>query len=89
MTDEEIVKVVRTLIGKVIPIADSNYDSLIKDNIDKQYNVISCLIADIGYMSCESYNSPYASEEVCGIEGIKILKSLKQEIEEYLEGVEE
>lgn len=88
MNDDEIVKVIRTLVGKVIPIADSNYDEKIKYNIEKLGNVISCLIADIGYMSCESFDSPYASEEECGKLGYRILKNTRNDIDEYLSEIE-
>ena len=88
MNDDEIVKVIRTLVGKVIPIADSNYDEKIKSNIEKLGNVISCLIEDIGYMSCESFDSPYASEEECGKLGYRILKNTRNDIDEYLSKIE-
>lgn len=88
MNDDEIVKVIRTLIGKVRPIADSSYDGKIKTNIEKLGNVISCLIADIGYMACESFGSPYASEEECGKLGYTILKNTRNEIDEYLSEIE-
>lgn len=88
MNDDEIVKVIRTLIGNVKPIADSSYDKKIKTNIEKLGNVISCLIADIGYMTCESFDSPYASEEECGKLGYRILKNTRNEIDEYLSEVE-
>lgn len=88
MTDEEIIKVVRTLIGTVIPIADSCYDSKVKDHIEKQYSVISSLLADIGYMACKHFNSPYASEEECGIMGYRILRNLRNEIDEFLSEIE-
>lgn len=89
MTSEEILKVSRELIGSVYPIADSYYDKQRQINAHKSYSIISGLIADIGCMTCESYDSQFASVEECGIEGIKILKNLKQEIEAYLEEVEE
>lgn len=88
MNDDEIVKVTRTLIGKVKPIADSSYDGKIKANIEKLGNVISCLIADIGYMSCDSFDSPFASEEECGKLGYRILKNIRNEIDEYLSEIE-
>ena len=85
MTDEEIVKVINTLIGNIIPIADSYYDEKVKLNIQKLGCVIESLIYYLGNMTSEHYNSMYASEEDCGKEGLQILNSIKVIIEEFLE----
>lgn len=87
MNSEEILKVSRELIGSVYPIADSYYDEKSKNNANKSYDIISGLIADIGCMVCESYDSSFGSVEECGKNGIEILKNLKSEIEDYLNDI--
>lgn len=88
MDSEEILKVSRELIGSIYPIADSYYDEVRRINANKSYDIISGLIADIGCMACENYDSQFGSVEECGKNGIKILKNLKSEIENYLDGIE-
>lgn len=88
MTSEEILKVTRELLGSVYPIADSYYDDVRKTNANKSYDIISGLIADIGCMVCESYDSQYGSVKECGENGYKILKNLKAEIEDYINDIE-
>ncbi len=88
MESEEILKVSRELIGSVYPIADSYYDEVRRINANKSYDIISGLIADIGCMACESYDSQFASVEECGKNGFNILKNLKAEIEDYLSDIE-
>lgn len=88
MNSEEILKVSRELIGSVYPIADSYYDEVRRINANKSYDIISGLIADIGCMSCECYDSQYGSVKDCGENGYKILKNLKSEIEDYLSDIE-
>ena len=43
MTDAEIVKVVNKLVGGIEPIADSNYDSKVFDNINLMGSVMERL----------------------------------------------
>lgn len=88
MDSEEILKVSRELIGSVYPIADSYYDEARLINANKSYNIISGLIADIGCMACESYDSQFGSVKECGKNGLNILKNLKSEIEDYLSDIE-
>lgn len=88
MDSEEILKVSRELIGSVYPIADSYYDDVRRTNANKSYDIISGLIADIGCMACESFDSQFASVKDCGENGYKILKNLKAEIEDYLNDIE-
>lgn len=88
MDSEEILKVLRELIGSVYPVADSYYDEKSKNNANKSYDIISGLIEDIGCMACENYDSHFGSVEECGKNGIKILKNLKSEIEDYLDDIE-
>lgn len=47
------------------------------------------VIADIGCMVCESYNSQFGSVKECGENGFNILKNLKAEIEDYLTDIEQ
>lgn len=85
MTDEEIVKVINTLVGSITPIADSYYDTKKKLNIQKLGYIIESLIYQLGNMSSEKYDSPYFSEKECGEEGIKILESIKGIVEDFLD----
>lgn len=88
MESEEILKVSRELIGSVLPIADSYCDDVRLTNANKSYDIISGLIADIGCMACECYDSQFASVKECGENGFNILKNLKAEIEDYLSDIE-
>ena len=85
MTDEEIVKVVSTLVGSIVPIRDSYYDGKALENICLLGNVVDSLICKMGNVALDSYNSSFGSEEQCGKQLFKILKSINQNIEEYLQ----
>lgn len=89
MTYEEIVKLVRFISGTITTTADSYYDEIAKNNLNKRYEVISHLISDIGFVAETSYCSPFASEQECGEIAIQILKNLKSEIEEFLQEIDE
>ena len=82
MTDEEIVKVINTLIGNITPIADSYYDEKAKLNVQKLGCVIESLIYYLGNMTSEHYNSMYASEEDCGKE-VFFTQAETEQYEEY------
>ena len=89
MTDEEIVKVVNTLVGGVTPIGDSCYDSKVLDNICLLGNVVDSLVCRMGNVAMDSYNSNFASVETCGKRLLEILSNINKNIEDYLVESEE
>lgn len=88
MNDEEIIKVVKALTGTITPIADSHYDRIAKENLCLLGNVVDTLVCQIGYVAVGHYNSKYASEEEVGNQAIKILNTIKSNIDSFLEEVE-
>lgn len=89
MNDEEIVKVVKALTGTITPIADSHYDSKAKENLCLVGSVVDTLVCQIGYVAVGHYNSKYASEEEVGKQAIKILNTIKSNIDSFLEEIED
>ena len=89
MNDEEIIKVVKALTGTITPIADSHYDRIAKENLCLLGNVVDTLVCQIGYVAVEQYNSKYASEEEVGKEALKILNTIKSNIDSFLEEIED
>ena len=87
MNDEEIVKVVKALTGDITPIADSYYDGKIKDNLCLVGNVVDTLVCQIGYVATGHYDSKYASESEVGNQAIKILNTIKSNIDSFLEEI--
>ena len=85
MTDAEIVKVVNKLVGEIEPIADSNYDSKVFDNINLMGSVIDTLVCMVGNVVYENKNSQFASVEQCTNRAREILETIKLNINEYLE----
>lgn len=85
MTDAEIVKVVNKLVGRIEPIADSNYDSKVFDNINLMGSVIDTLVCMVGNMVYENRNSHFTSVEQCTNRAKEILETIKLNINEYLE----
>ena len=88
MNDEEIVKVVKALTGTITPIADSHYDRKAKENLCLVGSVVDTLVCQIGYVAVEHYDSKYASEEEVGKEALKILNTIKSNIDSFLEEIE-
>ena len=88
MNDEEIVKVVKALTGTITPIADSHYDRKAKENLCLVGSVVDTLVCQIGYVAVEHYDSKYASEEEVGNQAIKILNTIKSNIDSFLEEIE-
>ena len=88
MSDEEIVKVVKALTGTITPIADSHYDEKVKANLCLLGNVVDTLVCQIGYVATEHYDSKYASESEVGNQAIKILNTIKSNIDSFLEEIE-
>ena len=89
MNDEEIIKVVKALTGTITPIADSHYDRIAKENLCLLGNVVDTLVCQIGYVAVEHYNSKYASEEEVGKQALKILNTIKSNIDSFLEEIED
>ena len=87
MNDEEIVKVIKALTGSITPIADSYYDEKVKNNLCLIGNVVDTLVCQIGYVAVEHYNSNYASESEVGNQAIKILNTIKSNIDSFLEEI--
>ena len=87
MTDEEIVKVVKALTGNITPIADSCYDEKVKNNLCLVGNVVDTLICQIGYVAVNHYDSIYGSESEVGNQAIKILNTIKSNIDSFLEEI--
>ena len=87
MNDEEIVKVVKALTGNITPIADSHYDEKAKENLCLVGNVVDTLVCQIGYVAVNHYNSNYASESEVGNQAIKILNTIKSNIDSFLEEI--
>ena len=89
MSDEEIAKVVNTLVGGITPIADSHYDRKTLENICLLGNVIDTLVCRMGNIAIENSNSTYGSVEECVEQITKSLSNIKQNIEEYLQELKE
>ena len=87
MNDEEIVKFVKALTGTITPIADSHYDEKTKDNLFLLGNVVDTLACQIGYVATNHYDSIYASEREVGQQAIKILNTIKSNIDSFLEEI--
>ena len=87
MNDEEIVKVVKSLTGDITPIANSYYDEKVKDNLCLVGNVVDTLVCQIGYVATGHYDSIYASESEVGNQAIKILNTIKSNIDSFLEEI--
>ena len=87
MNDEEILKVVKALTGTITPIADSNYDEKVKNNLCLFGNVVDTLVCQIGYVAVDYYDSCYASESEVGNQAIKILNTIKSNIDSFLEEI--
>ena len=88
MNDEEIVKVVKALTGTITPIADSYYDGKAKENLCLLGNVVDTLVCQIGYVAVNHYDSNYANESEVGNQAVKILNTIKSNIDEFLEEIE-
>ena len=87
MNDEEILKVVKALTGTITPIADSNYDEKVKNNLCLLGNVVDTLVCQIGYVAVDYYDSCYASESEVGNQAIKTLNTIKSNIDSFLEEI--
>lgn len=87
MNDEEIVKVIKALTGSITPIADSCYDEKVKNNLCLVGNVVDTLVFQIGYVAINHYDSNYASESEVGNQAIKILNTIKSNIDSFLEEI--
>ena len=83
MNDEEIVKVVKALTGTITPIADSHYDERAKNNLCLLGNIVDTLVCQIGYVAVNHYDSKYASESEVGNQAIKILNTIKSNIDSF------
>ena len=88
MNDEEILKVVKALTGTITPIADSHYDEKAKNNLCLLGNVVDTLVCQIGFVAVEHYDSCYASEREVGNQAIKILNTIKSNIDSFLEEID-
>ena len=84
MNDEEILKVVKALTGTITPIADSHYDEKVKNNLCLLGNVVDTLVCQIGYVAVKHYDCYYASEREVGNQAIKILNTIKSNIDSFL-----
>ena len=87
MNDEEILKVVKALTGTITPIADSHYDEKAKNNLCLLGNVVDTVVYQIGYVAVNYYDSCYASEREVGNQAIKILNTIKSNIDSFLEEI--
>lgn len=87
MTEEEIVKVMQTLIGETSPIGETHHDHKVLANIWLYMEVIDTLIMYIieDNTSLTSYMRSLASVEDCREAMLKGLKKIKERIEECLE----
>lgn len=89
MNDEEIIKVVKALTGTITPISDSHYDRIAKENLCLLGNVVDTFVCQIGYVATENYDSKYASESEVGNQALKILNTIKNNIDSFLEEIED
>jgi len=87
MTDSEIVKVVNTLVGSITPVADSHFDEKVYDNIMLMGSVVDTLVCRIGNMVCDNHDSQFGSVEKCTNKALEILKTINENINEYLDEV--
>lgn len=85
MTDEEITKVVKKLVGSTHPIADTRYDEDVLNNITLMLNVVDSLICNTGNNVIDE-DSRYASVARCKERMMDMFKTIKEHIDEYLEG---
>ena len=88
MTDEEIVRVLNKLVGTTYPIADSIYDKKVYDNILLLGSVIDLLVSNLGILVYTEHDSHFASVERCVNKATDILKTIKENIADYLSEVE-
>ena len=87
MNDEEILKVVKALTGTITSIADSHYDEKVKNNLCLLGNVVDTLVCQIGYATVNYYDSCYANESEVENQAIKILNTIKSNIDSFLEEI--
>lgn len=87
MTDEEILKVIETLIGTITPIADSAYDKKVENNLCLLGSIVDELACQIGEVALINYDSIYGSQKDVGEKAIKILNTIKSNIESFLEEI--
>ena len=85
MTDAEIVKVVIKLVGNINPIADSYYDAKVLENINIMGSVVDTLVCRIGNMIYDNKASKEGSVTACTGRAKEILKTINENISEYLE----
>lgn len=88
MTDEEIARVVNKLVGTTYPIADSSYDEKAYNNILLLGSVIDLLVGNLGILVYTEHGSHFASVERCVNKATDILKTIKENIADYLSEVE-
>jgi len=63
MNEEEILKLVHTLIGKTEPVGDTAVDDIRKANVKKLIAIMKELHEDIHYMADKYSKSQYLSEK--------------------------
>lgn len=78
-----VLELTEKLIGKIEPIASSEYDTICAENIKAYENVVDGMIDRLIYISRES-SSPYDSQARVGKEAKRILQSIRDEINESL-----
>ena len=83
MTDNEITKVVKELVGGVYPVGETNYDKKVLDNVTLMLNVADALICHIGNNTICNENKGLASVDECREEAINQFNVIKEHIEEY------
>lgn len=87
MTEEEIIRLNRMLIGKINPFGDTAIDEQIKENLEVHIGVVDELIFYLENSAGFKNRSEKSMQEV-GDKAFQYLKSLKKNIEKFLEEVE-
>lgn len=78
-----VLELTEKLIGVIEPIASSEHDIICSENIEVYKSVVHGMISKLIYVS-RSSGSTFASQAKVGKEAKRILKSLRDEINESL-----
>lgn len=87
MTEEEIIRLNRMLIGKINPFGDTAIDERVKVNLEVHIGVVDELIFYLENSASFKNPSEKSMQEV-GDKAFKYLKRLNKNISDFLEEVE-
>ena len=87
MTEEEIIKLNRILIGRISPFGDSGIDEQIKENLTVCIGVVDELMFSLQNSAGFKNRSEKSMQEV-GKMAVDYLKNLNKNLSEFLEEAE-